>query len=154
MWSLIGSQLKMLVNRTFKEVNFPGIPLLLQTCNATKKAGGQARKQGKNRRGKRRGVKKLDGCHVKAGQILVRQLGYKFHPGKNVGYSRDHTLFSLCEGYVKYTRELLELNPIKLPRRPLDYAERKFINVIERPKSRKLICVNEHEMSTNVKNDV
>lgn len=62
-----------------------------------------------------------------------------------VGHARDHTLYALCEGYVKYTRELMYPTPIKFPREPKGYIERRFINVIERPKQRKLICINELE---------
>lgn len=49
-----------------------------------------------------RGVKRFGGEAVKAGSILVRQVGTVFHPGKNVGLGRDFTLFSLIEGVVKF----------------------------------------------------
>ncbi len=51
---------------------------------------------------KRLGVKIYGGQRAKAGSILVRQKGTKFHPGKNVGMGKDHTLFSLIEGVVKF----------------------------------------------------
>lgn len=50
-----------------------------------------------------RGVKKSGGCVIKAGNILVRQCGTKFHPGANVGCGRDYTLFALKDGVVKFT---------------------------------------------------
>ena len=57
---------------------------------AHKKAGGSSR-NGRDSESKRLGVKKFGGQHVKAGNIIVRQRGTKFHPGKNVGIGRDHT---------------------------------------------------------------
>ncbi|KXS56354.1 MAG: 50S ribosomal protein L27 [Candidatus Adiutrix intracellularis] len=52
--------------------------------------------------GKRRGVKRYAGQIVRAGNILVRQLGTKIHPGQNVGLGRDYTLFALVDGVVKF----------------------------------------------------
>ena len=65
---------------------------------------------------------------------------------KQVGYARDHTLYALCEGFVKITHELLQPEPFRFTWMKPDYVERKFMNVIERPKTRKLICVNEHKI--------
>ena len=70
---------------------------------AHKKSGGSSR-NGRDSQGQRRGVKRYGGQHVKAGNILVRQLGTKIHPGKNVGMGRDYTLFALVEGTVEYQR--------------------------------------------------
>lgn len=70
---------------------------------ATKKAGGSSR-NGRDTIGKRRGVKRYAGQTVKAGNILVRQLGTKIHPGNNVGLGKDYTLFALIDGVVKYER--------------------------------------------------
>jgi len=53
--------------------------------------------------GKRRGVKRYAGEKVNAGEVLIRQLGTKFHPGKNVGMGRDYTLFAKENGTVKFT---------------------------------------------------
>lgn len=50
------------------------------------------------------GVKKYDGEVVKAGNIIVRQRGTKFHAGNNMGIGKDHTLFALIDGYVKFER--------------------------------------------------
>jgi large subunit ribosomal protein L27 len=71
---------------------------------AHKKAGGSS-KNGRDSRGQRRGVKRFGGQAVRAGNILVRQLGTKFHPGKNVGMGKDYTLFSLIDGVVAYERK-------------------------------------------------
>jgi len=68
---------------------------------AHKKAGGSS-KNGRDSRGQRRGVKRFGGQAVRAGNILVRQLGTKFHPGKNVGMGKDYTLFALIDGIVKF----------------------------------------------------
>lgn len=70
---------------------------------AQKKAGGSSR-NGRDSDGRRLGVKKFGQEHVLAGNILVRQRGTKFHPGKNVGMGKDHTLFALTEGFVQFSR--------------------------------------------------
>jgi large subunit ribosomal protein L27 len=70
---------------------------------AHKKAGGSSR-NGRDSNGQRRGVKVFGGETVRAGNILVRQLGTRIHPGKNVGMGRDYTLFALTDGIVKYGR--------------------------------------------------
>jgi large subunit ribosomal protein L27 len=70
---------------------------------AHKKAGGSSR-NGRDTIGKRRGVKRYSGQVVRAGCILVRQLGTRIHPGNNVGLGRDYTIFSLIDGVVKYER--------------------------------------------------
>lgn len=68
---------------------------------ASKKAGGST-KNGRDSNPKMRGVKRYGGEAVKAGNILVRQVGTVFHPGKNVGLGRDFTLFALINGIVKF----------------------------------------------------
>ena len=70
---------------------------------ATKKAGGSS-KNGRDSAGRRLGVKKGDGQSVISGNIIVRQRGTKFHPGDNVGLGRDHTIFAIAEGAVKFAR--------------------------------------------------
>lgn len=70
---------------------------------AHKKAGGSKARQGGNVAGKRRGIKVGDGQVVKAGAIIMRQLGTVIKPGKNVGLGRDFTLFALKAGEVKYS---------------------------------------------------
>ncbi len=69
------------------------------------KKGGGSTKNGRDSHGQRRGVKKFGGEFVKAGNIIVRQLGTKFHPGNNVGLGNDFTIFSLIEGHVKFERK-------------------------------------------------
>lgn len=68
---------------------------------AHKKAGGSSR-NGRDSESKRLGVKRFGGETVNAGNILVRQRGTEFHPGVNVGMGRDHTLFALKNGKVKF----------------------------------------------------
>ena len=68
---------------------------------AHKKAGGSSR-NGRDSESKRLGVKKFGGQQVRAGNILVRQRGTKFHNGTHVGLGRDHTLFALTDGVVKF----------------------------------------------------
>lgn len=70
---------------------------------AHKKAGGSSR-NGRDSAGRRLGVKKFGGEQVLAGNIIIRQRGTKFLPGKNVGLGKDHTIFALEEGQVKFTR--------------------------------------------------
>jgi len=68
---------------------------------AHKKAGGSTR-NGRDSNPKYLGVKRYGGEPVLAGNILVRQRGTRFHAGENVGIGRDHTLFALSEGKVKF----------------------------------------------------
>lgn len=68
---------------------------------AHKKAGGSTR-NGRDSRGKRLGIKIGGGQAVRAGNIIVRQRGTTFHPGRGVGLGRDYTLFALVDGVVKY----------------------------------------------------
>ena len=71
---------------------------------AHKKAGGSSR-NGRDSAGRRLGVKKFGSEIVVPGNIIVRQRGTKFHPGSNVGMGKDHTLFSLVDGIVVFTRK-------------------------------------------------
>ena len=68
---------------------------------AHKKAGGSSR-NGRDSESKRLGLKAFGGETVSAGSILVRQRGTKFHPGQHVGIGKDHTLFAMTDGTVKY----------------------------------------------------
>jgi large subunit ribosomal protein L27 len=68
---------------------------------AHKKAGGSSR-NGRDSQAKRLGVKRFGDQQVIAGNILIRQRGTHFHPGVNVGCGRDHTLFALTDGKVKF----------------------------------------------------
>jgi large subunit ribosomal protein L27 len=71
---------------------------------AHKKAGGSSR-NGRDSPGQRLGVKRYAGEKVRAGNILIRQLGTTIHPGINVGMGRDYTLFAKIDGIVKYERK-------------------------------------------------
>ncbi len=70
---------------------------------AHKKAGGSSR-NGRDSNAQRRGVKRFGGEIVRAGNILVRQVGTRIHPGNNVGLGKDYTLFATMDGVVKYER--------------------------------------------------
>ncbi|MCO4747989.1 MAG: 50S ribosomal protein L27 [Proteobacteria bacterium] len=83
---------------------------------AHKKGQGSSR-NGRDSNPQYRGVKRYDGEAVRAGSILVRQLGTKVHPGTNVGCGRDHTLFATVDGQVKFEtrnrRQLVSVYPIE-----------------------------------------
>ena len=71
---------------------------------AHKKAGGSSR-NGRDSESKRLGLKKYGGEFVKAGNIILRQRGTKYHPGENVGKGRDHTLFAKVDGHLKFVKK-------------------------------------------------
>jgi large subunit ribosomal protein L27 len=81
---------------------------------AHKKGQGSSR-NGRDSNAQRRGVKKFAGERVRAGNILVRQVGTKFHPGHNVGMGTDYTLFALSEGVVMFDREGRRVNVVAAP---------------------------------------
>ena len=92
---------------------------------AHKKSGGSSR-NGRDSESKRLGVKRYGGENVLAGNILVRQRGTEFHPGDNVGLGRDHTLFALKDGQVKFTvkrneRRFVSIMPL-IPAKPAKAA--------------------------------
>ena len=68
----------------------------------SKTKGGGSTRNGRDSNAQRLGVKVFDGTAIHAGTILVRQRGTRFHPGKNVGIGKDHTLFALIDGKVKF----------------------------------------------------
>ncbi len=78
---------------------------------AHKKAGGSTR-NGRDSNAQRRGVKKFGGERVVAGNILVRQVGNRFHPGMNVGQGNDFTLFALTDGVVQFDRKGRRINVV------------------------------------------
>lgn len=86
---------------------------------AHKKGQGSTR-NGRESLPKYRGVKRFGGQKVTAGSILVRQVGTKFHPGRNVGLGRDFTLFALIDGFVKFERHGRERTRVAIV--PLDVA--------------------------------
>lgn len=82
---------------------------------AHKKAGGSSR-NGRDSAGQRLGVKIYGGQTAIAGNIIVRQRGTQFHPGKNVGIGKDHTIFALINGEVRFSmgrggRQLINIDP-------------------------------------------
>ena len=81
----------------------------------SKTKGGGSTRNGRDSESKRLGVKVFDGTAVKAGAIIVRQRGTRFHPGINVGRGGDDTLFALAEGKVKFGsrkgRKLVDVLP-------------------------------------------
>ena len=70
---------------------------------AHKKGQGSSR-NGRDSNGQRRGVKRFGGQYVRAGNIIVRQVGTAFHPGRGVGLGKDYTLFALVDGVVQFDR--------------------------------------------------
>jgi len=80
---------------------------------AHKKAGGSSR-NGRDSEGRRLGVKLYGGQAAVAGNIIIRQRGTEYHPGANVGMGRDHTLFALIDGLVKFST---------------GYKNRRFVNI-------------------------
>jgi large subunit ribosomal protein L27 len=76
---------------------------------AHKKGQGSSR-NGRDSNAQRRGIKKFGGERVLAGNILARQLGTKWHPGRNVGMGRDYTLFALVEGTVFFDQNGRRIN--------------------------------------------
>jgi large subunit ribosomal protein L27 len=69
------------------------------------KKGQGSSKNGRDSQSKRLGIKKYGGEQAIAGNIIVRQRGTRYHPGKNVGIGTDHTLFALTDGVVQYERK-------------------------------------------------
>ena len=76
------------------------------------KKGQVSSRNGRDSNAQRRGVKKFGGEAVIAGNILVRQVGNKFHPGKNVGQGKDYTLFALTDGVVEFDRKGRRINVV------------------------------------------
>ena len=81
---------------------------------AHKKGQGSV-KNGRDSRSKRLGVKKFGGQAVIAGNIIMRQRGTKVHPGLGVGCGRDHTLFALIDGRVKFDQDSRRVNVVAVP---------------------------------------
>ena len=78
---------------------------------AHKKGQGSSR-NGRDSNAQRRGVKRFGGEAVRAGNILIRQVGNKFHPGSNVGQGNDYTLFALTDGSVMFDRKGRRINVV------------------------------------------
>eukprot|EP00656_Telonema_subtile_P009606 TRINITY_DN14524_c0_g1_i1.p1 TRINITY_DN14524_c0_g1~~TRINITY_DN14524_c0_g1_i1.p1 ORF type:complete len:159 (+),score=33.79 TRINITY_DN14524_c0_g1_i1:123-599(+) len=93
---------------------------MLLARNATKKAGGSTR-NGRDSNPKMLGIKVYGGQAIKAGGIIVRQRGTEFHPGKNVGMGKDHTLFATTPGMVKFS--VRGKQSLRKPKRVIDVVE-------------------------------
>jgi large subunit ribosomal protein L27 len=78
---------------------------------AHKKGQGSSR-NGRDSNGQRRGVKRFGGQQVRAGNILIRQVGNRFFPGRGVGQGNDFTLFALVDGVVKFDRDGRRINVV------------------------------------------
>lgn len=78
---------------------------------AHKKGQGSSR-NGRDSNGQRRGVKRFGGESVQAGNILVRQVGTKFHPGRGVGLGSDYTIFALVDGIVQFDQKGRRVNVV------------------------------------------
>ncbi len=94
---------------------------------AHKKAGGSSR-NGRDTAGRRLGVKKFGGEAVAAGNIIIRQRGTKMKPGLHVGLGKDHTIFALVDGHVKFQRKAegrvhVSVEPVAKPATANDAAE-------------------------------
>lgn len=76
---------------------------------AHKKGQGSSR-NGRDSNAQRRGIKKFGGQAVRAGNILIRQCGTKWHPGRNVGMGNDYTIFALVDGKVYFDRDGRRIN--------------------------------------------
>lgn len=86
---------------------------------AHKKAGGSSR-NGRDSNGQRRGVKRYSGQLVKGGNVIVRQLGTRIHPGKNIAMGKDYTLHATCDGIVRFERwgrdkKRVHIDPVEAP---------------------------------------
>ncbi|KAM3271151.1 50S ribosomal protein L27, chloroplastic [Capsicum baccatum] len=125
------------------------LPKLLKyplTIESAHKKGAGSTKNGRDSPGQRLGVKIYGDQIAKPGSIIVRQRGTKFHPGKNVGLGKDHTIFSLIDGLVKFEkfgpdRKKISVYPREMqPENPNSYRNRKresFRLQRERRKARK-----------------
>ncbi|XP_051141443.1 50S ribosomal protein L27, chloroplastic [Andrographis paniculata] len=125
------------------------------TIEAAHKKGAGSTKNGRDSPGQRLGVKIFGDQVAKPGSIIIRQRGTKFHPGKNVGLGRDHTIFSLIDGMVKFEKfgpdkKKVSVYPrVVQPENPNSYRARKresFRLQRERRKARKEGIVSEPEM--------
>ena len=118
------------------------------------KKGAGSSDNGRDSNSKRLGVKLFGGQYAKAGNIIVRQRGTKFHPGENVGIGKDHTLFALVEGQVAYKKRRLNRTFVNVI--PFDQVEETIAPVKPKqakstPKTEKV--VEEPKAATETKPD-
>jgi len=116
-------------------------PGFIQVRTATKRAAGSSRNHGSSP-GKRLGLKKFSDQEVHPGCIIVRQRGTRFHPGQHVGMGRDHTLYALTPGYVRFYKEMFRGKERKyiglvmtrgdvLPRNESEQGRSRFFGAVE-----------------------
>ncbi|XVF57774.1 hypothetical protein PTKIN_Ptkin07bG0009200 [Pterospermum kingtungense] len=136
-------------------VSFPMKSPFPLTIESAHKKGAGSTKNGRDSRGQRLGVKIFGDQVAKPGAIIVRQRGTKFHPGKNVGIGKDHTIFSLIDGLVKFEKfgpdkKKISVYPREVqPENPNSYRARKreyFRMRRERRKARQEVIVPEPEL--------
>ncbi|XP_065353400.1 large ribosomal subunit protein bL27 [Cloeon dipterum] len=115
-------------------------PSSIATRNASKKAGGSSRNQrGKTAIPKFRGLKRAEGDYVTAGTKLVTQRDLNYHPGLNVGFGKNGTLFAIEHGYVKFSSEKCDLNMDHTwvqriyGGKDITYLYKKYVHVITDP---------------------
>ncbi|KAL4335434.1 hypothetical protein GQ457_07G000490 [Hibiscus cannabinus] len=112
-------------------LSFPMKSPLPLTIESAHKKGAGSTKNGRDSKGQRLGVKIYGDQLAKPGAIIVRQRGTKFHPGKNVGLGKDHTIFSLIDGLVKFEKfgpdkQKISVYPrVVQPENPNSYRARK-----------------------------
>ncbi|KAG6531791.1 50S ribosomal protein L27, chloroplastic-like [Zingiber officinale] len=138
--SYLRGEVRLPYPRRTASVSFP------LTIESAHKKGAGSTKNGRDSRGKRLGVKIYGDQVAQPGAIIVRQRGTKFHPGNNVGLGKDHTIFSLIDGLVKFEKygpdkKKVSVYPrIEQPENPNSYRARKreyFRLQRERKKARK-----------------
>ncbi|KAJ1912940.1 54S ribosomal protein L2 mitochondrial [Mycoemilia scoparia] len=128
--------------------------ILQQVRYASKKTGGSSR-NGRDSAGKRLGVKRVNDQFVKAGNIIVRQRGTKFHPGDNVGIGKDHTLFALTPGYVKfYTQKMPRNKERRMVAVAFEKEDNKFPRDLTEPRVRGFFLVNLANQESGSKQDI
>ncbi|KAL5724834.1 60S ribosomal protein L27 [Ranunculus cassubicifolius] len=112
-------------------ISFPSIEFESLTIESAHKKGAGSTKNGRDSAGRRLGVKIYGDQVAKPGAIIIRQRGTKVHPGKNVGLGKDHTIFSLIDGLVKFEkfgpdRKQVSVYPREIiPENPNSYRVRK-----------------------------
>ncbi|OMJ29855.1 50S ribosomal protein L27 [Smittium culicis] len=121
----------------------------LQVRNASKKAGGSTR-NGRDSAGRRLGTKKTAGEYVIPGNILVRQRGTKFHPGENVGIGKDHTLFALSPGYVRFYKEMYNKKERRIIAVALEKTDYAFPRDTSLPRKRGFFLVDRTRMKQEI----
>jgi len=126
-------------------------PSLVQVRHASKlgKSGVKRFNHNRRRKGKNWGPKVTEGQFVQNGQVLFKQRGFQMHPGRNVHFGRDYTLYPLVDGFVRISDELVErTEKVKqITGDPSPYTERQFVHVEEQPAVRRIVCLNPQSLA-------